>query len=373
MNRFWLTIFLGIFILNPTRVISDNESFGYFEDTILDVPDFGNLEHLSVISSVSRLCVGKREDTAVEATESLAETRFNTRNLFQIDTITPTKEYMGYRLFVSNIQVIKKSEDWIRLQLTAVNTGRNNVNFNQKGTEHWVQFQFDNSLFDSKLGGQRDQIRYAFYEAGFKLKAGKIAKNIELKVNTMPPVVNRKIIDPNPKRVTPIIKDELVEKTVQPKDSTEQEIVEEVKQEKPEKNIAQHKIQCPDLIIEEIKVLNQSKKWATIEYTLANIGEGPVDLLERVGSDKIKLAVRAHISGVSTLSKGALSIGGGFVGQDLNSKNITLYPNERHKEQLKLDIRSKTRYMKTVILSLDTHELRYECDRTNNTKAIELE
>lgn len=271
---------------------------------------------------------------------------------------------MGYRLFVSSIQVLKKTEDWIKIQLTVINTGRNKVNFSKKGTEHWVQFQFDNSLYDNKLGGMRNQIRYAFYESGFRLKVGATAKDIELKVKTMPPIVGRKKVEEKPK-IPSIVQDDLIENTVNPKDSITKKVV--------KNNIAQHKIQCPDLIIEDIKVLSQSKKWATIEYTLANIGKGPVDLLERVGTDRIKLAVRAHISGVATLSKGALSIGGGVIGENLDKKNITLYPDERHKETLKLDIRNKTRYMKTLILALDTHELRYECDRTNNTKAIELE
>jgi hypothetical protein len=276
------------------------------------------------------------------------------------DTIKPPEEYMGYRLHLSNIQVLKKTDNWMRIQFSVINTGRSDVNFAKDGTEHWVQFFFDNSLYESKLGGWKDQIRYAFYKSNFKLKAGKIAKDAELKVDTNTPIISSDAVLSSEEKK----EDEGTTKIVFAAGS-DKEIT--------EKDIRQSKIQCPDLVIEKIEVKKQSKKWATLEYTLKNIGKGPVDLIERVGPDPIKLAIRAHISGVATLSKGALSIGGAFVGEDISEKDITLYPDGEYKSIIKLDIRNKTRYMKTIILSLDTHEIPYECDRTNNTNAIELE
>lgn len=280
-----------------------------------------------------------------------------------IDTITPPKEYLGYRLFLSAIKVQKKTDNWVRIQFNLTNTGRNDVDFDKKGTEHWVQFQFDNSLFESKLGGLRTQIRYAFYKSGFKFKMGQTYSEQVLKVEVFPSELNR--------RKPSIAKTKTPSKEVKPKEKTVFATVSG--QPKTEKEIEHQKVQCPDLVIEEIKVISETKKWLTIEYTLTNIGRGPIDLIERAGSQKIKLAVRAHISGVPKLSKGALPIGGGYVGLDYKDKGITLFQGDQHKEKLKVDIRSKTKYMKHLILSLDANAIRYECDRTNNTNAIELE
>ncbi len=283
-------------------------------------------------------------------------------NRCTLDTITPPEKYLGYRLFLSAFQIQKKTEHWVRLQMTVTNTGKYDIDLSQKGTEHWLQFQFDPSLFANKLGGLRPQIRYAFYDSGLKIKAGKTILEYVLKVKTFPNI--------------PASSQSLAAKSTSGSSKSKSEkIVFAAKDDKPvtQKDIQNQKVQCPDLVIEDIKVLSQSKKWLTVEYTLANLGKGPVDLIERAGSDKVKLAVRAHISGVPKLSNGALSIGGGYVGLELKDKGITLFPGDRHKEKLKVDIRPKTRYMKHLILSLDAHELRYECDRTNNTNAIELE
>ncbi|RMG87086.1 MAG: hypothetical protein D6714_03030 [Bacteroidetes bacterium] len=274
------------------------------------------------------------------------------------DTIRPPETYKGYRLFISQMEVVKRGDDWTRIRFMAVNTGRNDINFSKKGTEHWVQFQFDNSLYDSGLGGMRDQIRYAFYRSGFKLKAGKTARHVELKVDLFETPVSIQAVEntrANPAGPAPVIHFKTGTDTL-----THEEL-------------ARRKIQCPDLIIEDISVKNMSKKRATIELTIANVGEGPFDLLELTGHDRIKLSVRAYISGVPTLTKGALAIGGGSIGEELDGKNITLYPGDRYQTSLRLDVRAKTRYLKTLILSLDTNRVPYECDRTNNTAAIELE
>ncbi|MDF1866351.1 MAG: hypothetical protein P1U70_16065 [Saprospiraceae bacterium] len=333
MKCFWLICLFLIFIY-PNRLQSDNTAISYFEPFLQDSKPELNINEYFLL-------------------ENLVE-------LSQYDTITPPETYMGYRLHLTQIKVLKKSENWIRIQFSAINTGRNHINFSKKGTAHWIQFQFDNSLYDSKLGGWKEQIRYAFYNSNFKLKAGKMTKEAELKVEMMIPVISHKTIEKKPIASPKEPAQKIIFTTGGSNDFTEKELL-------------NSKIQCPDLIIESLQVVNQSKKWATIEYTLANIGKGPVDLVERVGNEPIKLAIRAHISGVPTLSKGALSIGGGFVGENINSKDITLYPNDRYKETVKLDIRKKTRYLKTIILSLDTHSLSYECDRTNNTNAIELQ
>jgi hypothetical protein len=129
---------------------------------------------------------------------------------------------------------------------------------------------------------------------------------------------------------------------------------------------------CPDLRFESLRIVKESDKWATVEYTIVNDGEAPYHLFETQKGREDGLVVRAYISGVSTLSRGALPIGGAFVEAAPGVKN-ELKKGETYQAQLKLDVRKKTRYMKSLILKLDGGQYAKECDRTNNTSAVILQ
>ncbi|MBK9017826.1 MAG: hypothetical protein IPM82_29380 [Saprospiraceae bacterium] len=43
-----------------------------------------------------------------------------------------------------------------------------------------------------------------------------------------------------------------------------------------------------------------------------------------------------------------------------------LLPGDTYTGRMKVDVR-KTRYMKSLVLSLDSDQFRFECDKTNNT------
>ncbi len=82
--------------------------------------------------------------------------------------------------------------------------------------------------------------------------------------------------------------------------------------------------------------------------------------------------LRAYISGVEKLSRGAIPIGGKFIQPTPGTPQV-LKPNEEFGGRLKLDIRKKTRYLKSLIIQLDSKQFAIECDRTNNAKAVILD
>ncbi len=281
-----------------------------------------------------------------------------------------TVKYRGYRLELTDIAVLKRTEDWVKIQFTVVNSGRMNVDFSKKGTEHWVQFVYDHTLFGNKLGGLRDNIRQALYDDNFKLAAGQTIRNKDLKVPVL--IVQRTkpiapladgfetkigIPTPTPDAETPI---ELSGKGGEEEPATSYPVQPGVADD------------CPDIYFQKLQIIQQDDKWATIEYTIANKGLGIFKLFDKGGKHEEKLVVKAFISGVPTLSRGALSAGGQIV-KPLPGQSGDLLPGDTYTGQMKIDVRKKTRYMKSLILSLDSDQFRFECDKTNNTNAVILD
>ena len=294
-------------------------------------------------------------------------------------------KYRGYRLELTDFKLLKEKGDWVKISCTIVNSGRMNVDLSKKGTDHWVVFNFDQSVFDSKLGGYRNNIKRQLVENQFKLEAGKMVVDKELKI---PSVIPTNI---QPKTEEPIVAkntDELSKSSNQKhsgslswefseprsypevemteKGPIQEEMVAKVEEPEVEKNI------CADIYFSDVKVIDQNDRWATIQYTVTNQGDGTFYLFGKKEGKNDNLYVNAYLSGVTTLTRGALPIGGKVITKETRSKN-ELNKGESLKGQIKLDIRKKTRYMKSLILSLESHQFARECDRKNNSQGIVLE
>lgn len=281
-----------------------------------------------------------------------------------------TIKYRGYRLELINFQVLKTTDDWVKISFDVINSGRMDVNFSKKGTEHWVQFIFEQSLFSLKLGGLRDNIRHTLYDENFELAAGQTLYHKELKV---PVVIAKKQMQPEPiaggfetKVGTPTALPEAEEPEMLAGKGGEEE---PASSETMQPGIADD---CPDIYFYRLRIIEQDDKWATIEYTIANKGFGTFKLFDKNSKNQEKLVVKAFISGVPTLSRGALSAGGQIV-KPTPGQTGDLLPGDTYTGQMKVDVRKKTRYMKSLILSLDSDQFRLECDKTNNTDAVILD
>lgn len=274
-----------------------------------------------------------------------------------------TVKYQGYRLDLTDFKVLKTTDQWVKIQFTVVNSGRKDVDFSKKGTEHWVQINFDQSLFDHKLGGLRENIRHALYQENFSLAVGQIRRNKDLKVPVVLPASQQTQTE------TGISFSER-------KPSQEEQPVLMAKGGGEDVLPAQESWlkkteECPDILFTNLKIIEQDDKWATLEYTIQNQGKGDFHLFG-VGEGAEKLAIRAYISGAPVLSRGALPIGGQFV-QAASGFSPDLRPGQSITGKVRLDIRKKTRYMKSLILSLESDQFSHECDKTNNSRAVILD
>ncbi len=289
---------------------------------------------------------------------SILSTQIQSPYSFPEDTI----KYKGYRLNLSDFKVLKTSNTWVKVEFTVTNTGREDVDFSKKGREHWVQINFDQSIFDNKLGGLRENIRRTLYQENFSLKAGKVIRQKDLKV----PLALVNVPQPDQEVGPGFVERKVKTVTTLPSSTT---VIGDTLPAPT--NYTEESAGCPDIFFEELKILKQDSKWATLEYSVKNKGTASFQIFG-TGQKIERLVIRAYISGATILSRGALPIGDHFVKYQ-SEIPAELQPGQSFKGKIRLDVRKKTRYMKSLILSLDSDQFAFECDKTNNTGAVILD
>ena len=275
----------------------------------------------------------------------------NPPDSIHIDSLPKPSKYQGYRLYLTQIKVEKRSSDWFRMTFSAINTGERDIDFSIKGREHWVQVLFDQSLIENNLGGFRDNIRQALYDANFKLPAGKITKNKELKVlkiiswakKTPDATANANVIEVvEPTEKTTINEDALLKKMSN----------------------------CPDLMLTGLKILEQKKKHTLLEYTVKNIGKGPIALRQKKNGEDVFIGIRIFLSGAAQVTRASKELDGTSLFAPYYKKE--LYPSESITHQVKVYTRDRTDFLKYLVFQIDSYLFGDECDRRNNEKSVDL-
>ncbi len=278
-------------------------------------------------------------------------------NLKNQINLTDTINYRGYRLEMLDFKLLKEKNDWIKISCTIINSGRNDIDMGKDGTEHWVLINFDQSIFTAKLGGYRNNIRQQLAQENFTLPAGRSVKDFELKISSI--IQSSSISEPPIASTNPA-----------PSNRGDLSWEPSTPPSLPKKSAIKDE-SCPDILISSIKILEENEKWATIEYTFTNQGDGTFYLYGKGDGKKDNLVINAFISGVTELTRGAIPIGGQIFPESDDIPN-ELVRGDTITAQLKLDIRKKTRYMKSLILSLDSNQFVDECDRINNHMGVVL-
>lgn len=130
--------------------------------------------------------------------------------------------------------------------------------------------------------------------------------------------------------------------------------------------------QCPDLIIRDLEVVQQSRKYATVAYTILNVGDTAIDLRgSNLKSDKDNLAVKLYFSRDDKLQLGDVLIGGFYLDKDLPPDGLLL-PNAVYMSSIRINIKKQTSLTPYIIFDVDGWQDFQECDETNNQAAIKI-
>jgi len=174
------------------------------------------------------------------------------------DTIIPSKkDYRGYRLQVTNIQVLKKKGNQRKISCTLINTGREKVRTPLSSNAPNIVVNYDKSLAENGLTAYQNSLERALLKKKFTLDAGKIASNYELKFNVSKEALaaneakeNKAIKNKNTGTSTPVIS---------PTSIYDESL-------------------CPDLKVDTFFVLKRSKKTVEFGFKITNYGKGPAAL-----------------------------------------------------------------------------------------------
>ncbi len=264
------------------------------------------------------------------------------------------KPYSGYRLYVKDVEVLRRGTDYIKLRYTLVNTGSHRVDLSRRDQAHWVTINYDPSFFESRLGGYRAQFAEALFGQKLVLEPGAMSGRRTLLIRLF----------------------ETAPAGRQPKEPAEESprVLFSAKGGegyRTHDTLERDALPCGDLTFEEVRIRQSGKRWVEVEFKLTNQGKGPVRLEGKRsdGADGVRIA--AYLSGVTELTRGAILIGDQLLLATGKVENHTLLPAQSMRGKLRLDLRARTRYLNVLLLQIQTFGLG-ECDNTNNTTHLLL-
>jgi hypothetical protein len=278
---------------------------------------------------------------------SACSTANSTKNTQQVPTInrkdtiivSNASIYTGFRLQITDIEVIQRKKNSVKIRFNLINSGKRTILLN--GMPERIAISFDESLEKNGLQSIQNQLIATVQQKTLYIEAGEMKKNFRETFKIAPDAV----LSPTPKKETD-------------PDNAPGSV-----------NITY----CPDMVIEKIDILKQTQKIVLLQYTLANIGKGPVSLYGKLNDDDDNIYVKAFCSTTEKLSRGAIPIGGAAITKGVAHPSGLLLPNQQYKHTMELDISQQTpKFTPYIVLEIDAYQKIWECDEKNNTTAAKM-
>jgi hypothetical protein len=295
---------------------------------------------------------------------------------------TLSTRYVGYRLQLIDFEQVKKKGNQVKLKCTVVNTGRFAVKLDGKSLPK-IPLVMDADLASLKtlgLENQAEQIcRYARIQK-INLEPGSMIPRFTiqfvLKANTKyePPQYQKLVAttdtalsNPQTTIPTPIIA--VTPSTSSAKSPVSSEVTAK-EMEKETDEFVDERLNCADLVLEDVKVLSLSKKNLEIEFTIVNKGVGDAPLFGTKKGKEDNIAIQFYLSSSPRLTRGAVALEGVYVTKGLEATQGKLAPNGRYRQKAKINIEKANQFNKVLILYTDNFDVLRECDETNNEAHI---
>lgn len=130
---------------------------------------------------------------------------------------------------------------------------------------------------------------------------------------------------------------------------------------------------CPDLVLEELKVIKRTRKVIFLEYKLKNIGTAPAPLKKIKALKSKKIGLRFHFSGDSSLSRGDILADGAYIRKSVLPADGLLLPDSSITATSKISLAKKNSFNNYLITKIDPFSMLIECNEANNTISILLD
>lgn len=272
------------------------------------------------------------------------------------DTLLPSDiSYTGYRVYIRKVTILKQKGEEYLLGMELINTGKRSISFGPGFPARYLQTRFDESLGSLGLTPLGLQIREGLLKSSEKLAVGEWRANLELWVKADAEIEQKKFSKDNFERVASTITRR------SPTTSVDQEAA--AFPSTGSKPAAKTSSDCIDLTISEMKILQQSKKIATVQLTIANGGTNDFPL-KNVNEG---LSLTMFVSGSPRISSSSRQIKQINLSERLAMQGKNALANGQSIVLVeRLDISEATRYTAVLIGQLDSGQVLEECNETNN-------
>ncbi len=287
--------------------------------------------------------------------------------------------YQGYRIELTFPDAQNEGND---IHTTIINSGKYPVTLGIKG-EKYANLQVlleDNPAFVTNPELKRTLIRSALSK-NISLAPGQQQKNIILyskpgTEGTSPPAEYK-----NPENLTlgkpaKKIKKEKTPKVKKEKPAQKENPVKEVKEDLtanilPASNTFDT-VNCADLVISDARIIKQSKHTIKLECTITNKGIQPAPLHHYKNTNNEDISLAAYFSASGKMTRGSVLAGGHVIKNGLDKTSGYLTPGESHTVKFDISLENSSRFLNSLIISIDSRQLLYECAENNNTFVIRL-
>lgn len=293
-------------------------------------------------------------------------------------------DYQGYRIELIDIVQQNSSAD-SPFEVSLVNSGKFSVTLGKaiNSYSNLLLMVEDNAIF-AKNPELKNALMLAALQYKLSLQPGQVFKNIKLTP------VFQKDYKPELKSENKITKIESLpdlpaksdtkstkkaSKTV--KKQKKDKLVKEVKPIiEPSKKIevvnTSPEVGCPDLIVSEIKIIKESKNHLNVKCTIKNIGTASAPIHRFKNNHVENISMAAYFSASDKMSRGSILAGGLVIKDGLKATQGMLLPDKELTVELKISQEDRSRYLNSLIISIDSRQLVYECIENNNNQAIQL-
>ncbi len=330
--------------------------------------------------------------------------------------------YTGMRIHITSTRIISESKRSIKIGVILANTGRKDVRLHSGLNRKDVVFSFGESFENEKLALYKDIIINQILDFNTTLRAGQLfspkglkikkawlhekvapSKAVMLDPNHLPKESFKPIIlDPNDlpeEKAKPIFpKEEKITQTKQkiipttPINQPEEIIISKIPKSE-EKQIEEHQnpnpkstptkvlspigelpkpemgMQCFDLLVENLTVEKNTRKYTILSFDLINNGAGSFTF-NRKNPKQENLSIKAFFASIPRLTRGSLIAGGEHFDKLFKEKKFTLGFGEHIKGTIKIPLEKMTKFTRVIILEVDPFSAIHECDKVNNVSTV---
>ncbi len=246
-----------------------------------------------------------------------------------------SSEYQGYRLYVSNVEVIQIAKSNFKIKTFVTNTGSKDLtNADFQDYKEVLVVKMDEQLFETKIFPYEDLIIQKIKNTKWDLASGKSEKT-DFKINI-------------PKERRGETDNIVGGKSV---------------------SGSYNRDLCTDLVMDTVILVKKDKKNAYVKAQISNIGKGAINIIGDKKNVQDNINVGAYFSGTPKFSKGAILAGEVYI-TGLDDTDGILFPGDKIEIEMKVKRKAQSKYTKVLILIVDAKQVVIECNETNNNNSV---